>query len=163
MIGSDKKSSIAAIHYAICRMSAIRRPTWQSWLLLSGVLFLWDGHPVFAGQCFTDGPRYQLESDTVEWRMTIADDESCVRGVRFSYVYDAEVSLDSPPSYGQVTLVGSGFTFTPQSGYHGEDSFVIEVSGFKKKIKGFSRIRFVVSVVGREHSRGQAFAHFEPN
>src|SRR6185295_3380047 len=51
----------------------------------------------YANQCFTNGPRYQLESDTVEWRMTLHSSENCVRGVRFSYVYNADVSLISLP------------------------------------------------------------------
>ena len=31
-----------------------------------------------AGQCVTNGPRYKLESDVVEWRMTIRSSENCI-------------------------------------------------------------------------------------
>jgi hypothetical protein len=121
------------------------------------------GQAAHAGQCFTDGPRYRLESDTVEWRMKIHSSENCIRGVRFSYVWNAAVSLVSAPKSGKVTLMGPGFSYTAKPDFQGEDSFMVGVSGYKKKTSGFSTIHVVVSVVGAEETGLPKFAHFEAN
>jgi len=117
----------------------------------------------YANQCFTNGPRYKLESDTVEWHMEIRSSDSCVRGVRFSYVWNAAVRLISPPQSGQVTLIGPGFSYTAKSDFRGEDSFVVGVSGFKNKASGYSTIRLIVTVVGTQETVLHSHAHFEAN
>ena len=98
-----------------------------SLLLLSYVPF------AKANQCSTSGPRYRLESDAVEWRMRIRSNENCVRGVRFSYVYNATVSLIAPPRSGHIALIGPGFSYTAKSGFRGEDSFIVGILGSKNK------------------------------
>ena len=113
-----------------------------------------------ANECFIDGPHYQLESDTVEWRMKIRSGENCLRGVRFKYVYNATVKLVTPPRFGQVTLVGPGFSYTAKSAFHGEDPFVVRVLGSKNHASGFSTIRVVVSVVGAQEAALLSYAHF---
>lgn len=70
------------------------------------------------------------------------------------------VSLVSPPQSGQVTLIGPGFSYTAKSDFHGEDSFVVGVSGSKNKTSGFSTIRIVVFVVGAGEAL-PSHAHFE--
>jgi hypothetical protein len=132
-------------------------------LFLPMMVLLPGSNNAGANQCFTDGPRYQLESDTVEWRMKIRSNENCVRGVRFSYVWNAAVSVVSPPRFGQVTVMGPGFAYAAKSGFLGEDSFVVGVSGSRGKTKGYSTIRVVVSVVGQDVAGLPAHAHFEPN
>jgi len=132
-------------------------------VVLSAILLLFASKAAHANQCFTNGPRYQLESDAVEWHMEIHSSDSCVRGVRFSYVWNATVSLISPPRSGQVTLIGPGFSYAAKADFHGEDSFVVGVSGFKNKASGFSTIRVIVSVVGTRETVLRAHAHFEAN
>ncbi len=115
-----------------------------------------------ANQCFTSGPRYKLEADTVDWQMTVHNSENCIRGVRFSYVYNASVSLGSPPKSGNVTIVGPGFSYTADNNFQGEDSFVVVVSGSKSKTTGYSKIHVIVSVVGKSDTSKPSFARFEP-
>jgi hypothetical protein len=80
--------------------------------------------------------------------MTIRSSENCIRGVRFSYVYNATVRLISLPLSGQVTVVGSGFSYTTKPNFRGEDSFAVGISGSKNKTNGYSTIRVLVSVIG---------------
>jgi hypothetical protein len=127
------------------------------------VIALFCSQAAYARQCVTVGPRYQLEGDTVQWRMDIRRNEDCVRGVRLSYVYNATVSVASTPRFGSVAIIGSGFSYIAKSNFHGEDSFVVNVSGYKSKMRGFSNIRVVVSVGDDPARRAAAFAHFEPN
>jgi len=49
-------------------------------------------------------------------------------------------------------MANAGFSYTAKSDFHGEDSFVISVSGSKNKACGFSTIRVLVSVVGAQHA-----------
>jgi hypothetical protein len=110
----------------------------------------------FAGECRISGARYQLQSDTVQWLMQIHAGQSCVRGVRFSNVAFDKIKLISPPHYGQVTLLGSGFSYRAKSDFQGEDSFVIGVSGAIKKVSGTSTIHIVVSLGDVSPPRGRA-------
>jgi hypothetical protein len=152
MISSENNSSLGAFRRLIQRSSMNILFVRRAYLVLPTLLLLSGSHVAHANQCFTNGPRYLLESDAVEWRMKIRSSENCVRGVRFSYVWNAKVSLVSPPQSGQVTLVGLGFLYTAKSDFHGEDSFVVGISGFKNKTTGFSTIRVVVSVVGAQEA-----------
>lgn len=139
------------------------RSTLRVSLFFPALLFLSAGQVAQAGQCFTNGPRYQLKSDTVEWRMKIRSSENCVRGVRFSYVYNATVSLVALPRSGRVTVVGPGFSYTAKSNFHGEDSFVVSVSGSKNKTSGSSTIRVLVSITDVQEAAKPSFARFEAN
>jgi hypothetical protein len=122
----------------------------RAYLVLSALLLLTGSQGAHANQCFINGPHYQMALDAVEWRMKIRGSENCLHGVRFSYVWNATVGLVSQPQFGQVTLIGPGFSYTAKSDFHGEDSFVISVSGSKNKACGFSTIRVLVSVVGAQ-------------
>jgi hypothetical protein len=163
MVGSSNNAILSAVQRLIQRRSGKSRSARKAYVLFSALLLLSWNQAAHANQCFTNGPRYHLESDTVEWRMKIRSSENCVRGVRFSYVWNAAVSLVSPPQSGQVTLVGPGFSYTAKSGFHGEDTFVVRVSGSKNKTSGFSAIRVVVSVVDAREAVYPCQAHFEPN
>ena len=120
----------------------------QSCILRSALvigLAIWS-HGVFAQTCATQAPRYGLTSDTVDWSIQVASGQSCVRGLRSGNIVLEKVSLTSPPKSGNVQLVGPGFRYTGNPGFHGEDSFIIEVSGLAGKVRGTSTIRVVVSV-----------------
>jgi len=163
MISSENNTILGGIQRFIQQSSAKILSARRAYLVLPTLLLLSGSQAANANQCFTNGPRYQLESDTVEWRMKIRSSENCLRGIRFSYVYNATVSLVSPPRFGQVTLVGPGFSYTAKSDFQGEDSFVVGVSGSKNKTSGFSNIRVVVSVVGAQEAVPLSYAHFEAN
>jgi hypothetical protein len=143
------------------RISRCRRLGLVRWIGLATLSLLVSSPAVQANQCFTSGPRYQLVSDTVDWRMTLHSNENCVRGVRFSYVYNASVSLGSPPISGDVTVLGPGFSYTAKPGFLGEDSFVVIVSGSKNKMTGYSKIRVLVSVVAASQNSRPSFARFD--
>jgi hypothetical protein len=94
----------------------------------------------------TMGSQYQLKSDTVDWTMQISSGQSCVRGLRHKRVTIDTAKLVSPPKSGQLRLLGSGFSYTAKSGFQGQDSFTIQVSGMLNGIRGSSDIRITVSV-----------------
>ena len=162
MISPDNKTIATAV-WRLPRRRAGTIPKLSALLVLSTLSLLSGSHAAQAGQCFTDGPRYQLESDTVEWRMKIHSNENCLRGVRFSYVWNATVSVISPPKFGQVALMGPGFSYTAKPDFCGEDTFVVGVSGSKKKASGFSTIRVIVTVVGAQEAILHPHAHFQAN
>src|ERR1700691_702139 len=97
--------------------------------LLSLTLLSLGLTPVYARECRLTGPRYQLQSDTVEWRMEIENGQSCIRGVRFGNVVNVTLKLISPPRFGQVVLLGPAFSYSAKFDYQGEDSFTVAVSG----------------------------------
>ena len=109
-----------------------------------------------AEECIISGPRYQLKSDTVEWRITIRRGHTCVRGVRFNTVTIDTINLISAPQFGKVTLLGSGFSYSTNSDFHGEDSFAIGISGTINGTKGSSTIWVLVSAIGVSPAPGVA-------
>ena len=163
MVRAAKNATPSAIRRLIRPRSVDAWSARKAYLILPALLLLSVSHAAHANQCFTNGPRYQLESDSVEWRMKIRSNENCVRGVRFSYVWNASVSVVSPPKFGQVAVIGPGFSYTAKAGFHGEDSFVVGVTGSKNKTRGFSTIRVVVSVVDAPEAAHPSYAHFEAN
>ena len=101
-----------------------------------------------ATQCVISGLRYQLRSDLVEWHINIRSGQSCVGGLRFNNVANPTIGLISPPRFGQVTLLGPGFSYTARSDYGGEDFFVVGVWGTISGVIGASIVRIVISVIG---------------
>jgi hypothetical protein len=99
-----------------------------------------------AQTCVTQAPRYALASDTVDWSIAVGSGHGCVRGLRWGNVVLERVVLTAPPKSGNVQLVGPGFRYTANAGFHGDDSFSIEVRGFAGKVRGTSTIRVAVSV-----------------
>src|ERR1700694_2826221 len=108
-----------------------------------------------ASSCVVSGPRYKLMAAAVGWSMRIGSGQSCMRDLRLNTALSVspnvvieDVKLISPPQSGQVTMQGSGFSYTAKSDFQGEDSFTVLVSGSINRIPGVSTIRIVVSVVG---------------
>jgi hypothetical protein len=107
---------------------------------------------VSAQTCVSQAPHYLLTSDTVDWSIQVAAGQSCVHGLRFGDVVIERVSLIASPKSGNIQLVGPGFRYTANPGFHGEDSFSIEVLARAKGlarangVRGTSTIRVVVSV-----------------
>jgi hypothetical protein len=97
-----------------------------------------------AAACVISGPQYQLQSETVEWRL-IRNGHSCLRGIRYPSVAHPVIKIISPPRVGNLTVQGPSFTYTAGKN---SDSFSIEVSGFANGGNGASTIRVVVSVIG---------------
>lgn len=115
------------------------------WCALFCALALWP-YETSAQTCVTQAPRYALTSDTVDWSIQVATGQSCVRGLRWGNVVLERVALTTSPKFGNVQLVGPGFRYTANGGFHGDDSFIVEVRGFAGKVRGTSTIRVAVSV-----------------
>ena len=116
------------------------RAIWSALLVLS------LGIPAAnATVCVISGPQYQLQSDTVEWRLNIRNGQSCISGIRQWRVANPVIKVVSLPRVGNLAVQGPSFTYT--AGMNG-DSFDIEVSGFTNGGNGTSTIRVVVSIAG---------------
>ncbi len=61
-----------------------------------------------------------------------------MRSLRFSNVLLEKLSLIAPPKSGNVQLVGPAFRYIAKDGFHGENSFSIEVLGISNKVRGTS-------------------------
>ena len=68
------------------------------------------------------------------------------RGVCFSNVQFESLKLTSPPQFGQVVLQGSGFIYSPNADFHGQDLFTVVVFGELNSKRGSSTIQITVSV-----------------
>ena len=101
-----------------------------------------------ANACVLSGPRYQLKSDRVEWSLNITPGQNCIRGLRFGNVVFEDTKLIVPPERGQFRLHSLGFSYKVGSGFEGEDSFTISVSGMIDKVRGNSTIHIVVHSAG---------------
>lgn len=99
-----------------------------------------------ATACMLSGPTYWLNSDSVNWGMSLASGQSCLRGLRANVATLDEIKLVSPPQSGRVTIEGPAFLYRGDPNFVGEDSFTLTVSGKINKIKGTSTIRVVVWV-----------------
>src|SRR6478672_13337318 len=115
------------------------------WCAFVFALALWP-YKAPAQTCVTQAPRYALTSDTVDWSIQVATGQSCVRGLRWGNVVLERIVLTNSPKSGNVQLFGPGFRYTANSGFHGDDSFSVEVRGFAGKVRGTSTIRVAVSV-----------------
>jgi hypothetical protein len=119
---------------------------WSSGATLLALLLV-SVRPALGDACvLTAGSLYQLKSDAVDWTMRTDSGQSCIRGLRHNRVTIDTAKLISPPQSGQVKLLGSGFSYTANSGFEGQDSFTIQVSGMLNGIRGSSDIRIIVSV-----------------
>ena len=99
-----------------------------------------------AQSCVIDGPRYNLNADTVDWPMKIASGRSCVRGVRYNNVAITSIKIVTPPQSGKVTILGSGFAYAAPTDFSGKDTFSLAVFGAINNIHGNSTINVTVSV-----------------
>ena len=96
-----------------------------------------------ASSCVVSGPRYRLMAEAVDWSTRIGSGQSCIRDLRLNTALSVspnvvieDVKLISPPQSGQVTMQGSGLSYTAKSDFQGEDSFTVLVSGSINRIPG---------------------------
>jgi hypothetical protein len=78
-----------------------------------------------ADACVINSSGYLLKSDSVDWSLKMGSGQSCIRSFRFGSVVIQTVKLISPPQFGNVRLLGPGFSYTAKSNFHGEDSFAV--------------------------------------
>jgi hypothetical protein len=110
-------------------------------------LLLLSLRPALADGCaLSVAPRYQLRSDTVEWKFQIVAGRSCLRGLRYAAVTIDKVKLTSPPQYGRVTLFGTGFSYIATSDFAGQDAFALQITGSMVRRQGTSDIKVIISV-----------------
>jgi hypothetical protein len=111
------------------------------------IALVFESREVSAQVCVSQAPPpYLLTSDTVDWSIQVGSGKSCVHGLRRRDFVLERVTLAAPPKSGNVQLVGPGFRYTANPGFHGEDSFNLEVAGLAGKVRGTSTIRAAVSV-----------------
>jgi len=103
-----------------------------------------------AGKCTISGPRYWLKSDTVDWSIKIGSGQSCIGDLGFRNVAIESASLAQAPKTGQITLLGSTFTYSATSAYDGKDVFAVAITGAirRSRTKGSSTIRVTVFTTG---------------
>jgi len=98
--------------------------------------------------CTLGGSPYRLSADIVEWSMTVAPGETCLRGLRLRDVTLDSLQLVSAPRSGHVTLQGLGLSFAADKNFQGEDLFIVALSGTRGGQRGQSTMRIAVSVLG---------------
>jgi hypothetical protein len=90
--------------------------------------------------------KYGLSSDSADWSMRIVAGRSCIGGFRVGDVTIENVRVVAPPTSGDVTLKGPGFTYKAKTNFQGQDSFAVMVSGSSRKVPGLSLVRVLISV-----------------
>jgi hypothetical protein len=90
--------------------------------------------------------KYGLSTDSVDWSMRIVAGRSCIGGFRVGDVTIENISVIAPPTSGEVTLKGPGFTYKAKPNFQGRDSFAVMVSGSYRKVPGLSIVRVLISV-----------------
>jgi hypothetical protein len=118
------------------------------WYAFFPVLLLLGFGSTSAHACALAGPRYQLESDIVDWSMEISVDKNCIRGFRLGHVVLEEVKLVVPAQFGQLTFHGFGVSYKAGPDFQGGDSFTVVVSGRMNRKRGSSTIHVVISSAG---------------
>ena len=90
--------------------------------------------------------KYGLSADSVDWSIRIVAGRSCIGGFRVGDVTIEKVRVVAPPTSGDVTLKGPGFTYKAKTNYQGQDSFAVMVSGSSRRVPGLSIVRVLISV-----------------
>jgi len=129
------------------RVSRVTMRLLSSTFLIVAGSCLSDMRPARAQQCTIDSAHYpySLAAEIVRWSMKVIPGSKCLSGLRFGNVVIEDVKLVSPPQYGEVALLGSGFSYTSKTDFAGEDSFALEVFGSTNKRRGRSTIQITVS------------------
>jgi|SRR5579864_352879 len=96
--------------------------------------------------CNVTGPRYTLNSDTVEWTLSIVSGQSCAQGLRLRTTAVDSVTVTEMAQHGQVLVRGSGFEFRADANYRGDDFFELTVSGLNVRVPGTSTIQVQVYI-----------------
>ncbi|MBU6461110.1 MAG: hypothetical protein KGL35_28845 [Bradyrhizobium sp.] len=94
--------------------------------------------------CLSGEKPYALTDDIVDWTMSIAPGADCIQGLRWSTMRIDLVSVVGAPKSGKVVVVGSGFRYFADPGFHGSDSFTVVVSGKNLKTPGNSILHIEV-------------------
>jgi hypothetical protein len=114
--------------------------------IAAALLPLLGGQGASAQTCFVNAPQYRLSGDTVSWEMTVSEDRSCIKGVRFAKFQFDGLALISLPRFGKVELLGAGFRYSPKAEFRGKDSFSLRVDGVVDGKRGSSTIEVIVSI-----------------
>jgi hypothetical protein len=102
---------------------------------------------VSANPCaLDDRPWYRLASETVEWSMTIAPGQTCIRGIRSGSITLDKFEVVSAPQSGHLSLQGPAFTYQAAPDFQGIDSFTLLISGKMYRVSGTSTVRVTVIV-----------------
>jgi len=99
-----------------------------------------------ANPCVMFGPSYRLNSDVVNWSMTLNSGQRCFRGVRANLTVLSEIKILEAPRNGRLVLEGVAFVYQGNPNFVGEDAFSFLVSGRTNQVRGTSIIRVAVSV-----------------
>jgi len=96
--------------------------------------------------CVPEREPFALKGDTVVWEMAPPRGVECLQGLRWSYMQIFEVALVTPPKYGRVEIMGSGFRYTPDPAAAGKaDRFKLHVLGKNRRDNGFSAIEISIA------------------
>jgi hypothetical protein len=92
------------------------------------------------------GPPPKLDSKSVDWTIVIAGGQTCLRGLRSGAMILESVTISAPPTVGQATIQGYGFSYAAPRDFKGEDSFSVTMVGTNRGFRGNSTILVHVSV-----------------
>ena len=113
-------------------------------LLLASLLIAHS--PVIAAECVITGMPIRLDSEFLKWTLIIANNQTCVRGLKGRMMTLNSVVVSSPAQFGNVTTQGYAFVYKAPEKFIGEDKFSITLSGANRGISGASNIDVQVLV-----------------
>lgn len=122
-------------------------------ILLLSFLFLVLAESRAIAICTLVGPPYRFASETVDWSMRIFGGENCVRDFNLSGALPSSpdklkvenLRVVALPEQGHVAIQGSKLSYISSHEFHGNDSFILEVSGVIDGVHGISKIRISIS------------------
>jgi hypothetical protein len=99
-----------------------------------------------APNCLRDHEPFLLKGDTVVWDMAPPHGPECMQGLRWSYMQIFAVALVTPPKFGKVEILGSGFRYIPDpdAATHA-DTFKLHVLGKNRRDVGVSTIEISIA------------------
>jgi hypothetical protein len=117
--------------------------------LAIGLLLTWlviGAQSAEAGDCVPAGPPAKLNFESVDWKIVIANGQTCLRGLRSGAMIIESVAISAPAKFGEAMVRGYGFSYEAPRDFQGEDSFSVTVGGTNRGIRGNSTILVHVSV-----------------
>jgi hypothetical protein len=115
-------------------------------LYAAGLMVAAGVGPTQAADCTIAGPRPQLDSQPIEWKLAIGSGQSCIRGLRSNAMILDSVKISEPAKFGDVTTQGYSFTYRAPREFKGDDTFAVAMSGTNRGVRGTSVILVHVSV-----------------
>lgn len=98
-----------------------------------------------APNCLRGQQPFELKGDTIGWEMPKPRGSECLQGIRWSYMQIFSVALASPPKFGKVEILGSGFRYVPNAASPQDiDTFKLHVLGKNRRDAGASTIEITV-------------------